>query len=58
MARLTSMQDLAVLRDEIKAKKDNRAKEVAICTGTGCLGLGAAKGSKKQDVPDSARGEP
>ena len=43
MARLTSMQDLAVLRDEIKAKKDNRAKEVAICTGTGCLGLGAAK---------------
>jgi NADH-quinone oxidoreductase subunit F len=43
MARLTSMQDLAVLRDEIKAKKDNKAKEVAICTGTGCLGLGAAK---------------
>lgn len=43
MARLTSMQDLAVLRDEIKAKKDKRAKEVAICTGTGCLGLGAAK---------------
>jgi NADH-quinone oxidoreductase subunit F len=37
------MQDLAVLRDEIKANKDNRAKEVAICTGTGCLGLGAAK---------------
>ena len=43
MARLTSMQDLAVLRDELKAKKDNRAKEVAICTGTGCLGLGAAR---------------
>jgi len=43
MAKLTSMQDLAVLRDEIKAKKDNKAKEVAICTGTGCLGLGAAK---------------
>ncbi|HUM81473.1 MAG TPA: NADH-ubiquinone oxidoreductase-F iron-sulfur binding region domain-containing protein [Methanothrix sp.] len=43
MARLTSMQDLAVLRDEIKAKKDDTAKEVAICTGTGCLGLGAAK---------------
>jgi len=43
MARLASMQDLAVLRDEIKAKKDKRAKEVAICTGTGCLGLGAAK---------------
>lgn len=43
MARLTSMQDLAVLRDEIKANKDKRAKEVAICTGTGCLGLGAAK---------------
>ena len=33
MARLTSMQDLAVLRDEIKAKKDVTAKEVAICTG-------------------------
>ena len=43
MAKLTSMRDLAVLRDEIKAKKDNKAKEVAICTGTGCLGLGAAK---------------
>jgi len=43
MARLTSMQDLAVLRDELKAKKDNTAKEVAICTGTGCLGLGAAR---------------
>jgi NADH-quinone oxidoreductase subunit F len=43
MARLTSMQDLAVLRDELKAKKDKKAKEVAICTGTGCLGLGASK---------------
>ena len=43
MARLTSMQDLAVLRDELKAKKDKKAKEVAICTGTGCLGLGAAR---------------
>jgi len=43
MAKLTSMQDLAVLRDELRAKKDKKAKEVAICTGTGCLGLGAAK---------------
>jgi NADP-reducing hydrogenase subunit HndC len=43
MARLTSIQDLEILRDEIERKRDPRRKEVAICTGTGCLGLGARK---------------
>ena len=43
MARLTSIQDLEILRDEIEHKRDPRRKEVAICTGTGCLGLGARK---------------
>ncbi|MCK9440172.1 MAG: SLBB domain-containing protein [Methanothrix sp.] len=43
MARLTSIQDLEILRDEIERKKDPKRKEVAICTGTGCLGLGARK---------------
>ncbi|MFZ2472332.1 MAG: NADH-ubiquinone oxidoreductase-F iron-sulfur binding region domain-containing protein [Methanothrix sp.] len=43
MARLTSIQDLEILRDEIERKRDPKRKEVAICTGTGCLGLGARK---------------
>ncbi|MCU0637788.1 MAG: 4Fe-4S binding protein [Methanothrix sp.] len=43
MARLTSSQDLETLRAEIISKRDIRRKEVAICTGTGCLGLGAGK---------------
>ena len=43
MARLTSIQDLEILRDEIERNRDPRRKEVAICTGTGCLGLGARK---------------
>jgi NADP-reducing hydrogenase subunit HndC len=41
MARLTSTQDLEILRDETECKRDLRRREVAICTGTGCLGLGA-----------------
>ena len=43
MSKLTSIQDLEILRDEIKDKRDPSRKEVAICTGTGCLGLGAQK---------------
>jgi NADP-reducing hydrogenase subunit HndC len=43
MAKLTSIQDLEILRDEIERKRDPRRREVAICTGTGCLGLGARK---------------
>jgi NADH-quinone oxidoreductase subunit F len=41
MAKLTSIQDLEILRDEIERKRDPLRREVAICTGTGCLGLGA-----------------
>ncbi|MGV8175537.1 MAG: NAD(P)H-dependent oxidoreductase subunit E, partial [Methanothrix sp.] len=43
MARLTSSQDLETLRAEIISKRDTGRREVAICTGTGCLGLGAGK---------------
>jgi len=43
MERLTSIQDLEILRDEIERKRDPKRKEVAICAGTGCLGLGAGK---------------
>ncbi|MDD2835694.1 MAG: NADH-ubiquinone oxidoreductase-F iron-sulfur binding region domain-containing protein [Methanothrix sp.] len=43
MARLTSIQDLEILRDEMERKRDPLRREVAICTGTGCLGLGARK---------------
>jgi NADH:ubiquinone oxidoreductase subunit F (NADH-binding)/(2Fe-2S) ferredoxin/Pyruvate/2-oxoacid:ferredoxin oxidoreductase delta subunit len=43
MAKLTSIQDLEILRDEIERRRDHGRKEVAICTGTGCLGLGARK---------------
>lgn len=43
MARLTSLRDLEILRAEINGKRDVPRKEVAICTGTGCLGLGAGK---------------
>jgi NADH-quinone oxidoreductase subunit F len=52
MAVLASMQDLTFLRDEIRSNKDIRIKEVAICTGTGCLSLGAAKvlGSFKTEI--------
>ncbi len=31
------------MRDETQRKRDPRRREVAICTGTGCLGLGARK---------------
>jgi hypothetical protein len=43
MARLASIQDLEILREEIRRKRDPERKEVAICAGTGCLGLGARK---------------
>ncbi|MCK9566132.1 MAG: (2Fe-2S) ferredoxin domain-containing protein, partial [Methanothrix sp.] len=43
MARLASIQDLEILREEIERKSEPKRKEVAICTGTGCLGLGARK---------------
>jgi NADP-reducing hydrogenase subunit HndC len=43
MARLASIQDLEILREEIRRKRDPKRKEVAICAGTGCLGLGARK---------------
>jgi len=43
MAKLTSIQDLEILRDEIERKRDPGRREVAICAGTGCLGLGARK---------------
>ncbi len=41
MARLTSIQDLEILRNRLEHKRDPNIKEVAICAGTGCLGLGA-----------------
>jgi NADP-reducing hydrogenase subunit HndC len=43
MARLSSILDLEILREEIRRKRDPKRKEVAICAGTGCLGLGARK---------------
>jgi NADH-quinone oxidoreductase subunit F len=43
MARLTSIQDLEILRDEIICTRDPKKKIVAICAGTGCQGLGAGK---------------
>jgi NADH-quinone oxidoreductase subunit F len=43
MARLTSIQDLEILRDEITCTRDPKKKIVAICAGTGCQGLGAGK---------------
>jgi NADH:ubiquinone oxidoreductase subunit F (NADH-binding)/(2Fe-2S) ferredoxin/Pyruvate/2-oxoacid:ferredoxin oxidoreductase delta subunit len=46
MPRLTSTQDLEALRKNILSQRDPRKKQkqiVAICAGTGCLGLGARK---------------
>jgi NADH-quinone oxidoreductase subunit F len=43
MARLASIQGLEILKEEIRRKRDPKIKEVAICAGTGCLGLGARK---------------
>jgi NADH-quinone oxidoreductase subunit F len=43
MARLATVLDLEILRDEILCKRDPKRKVVAICAGTGCLGLGARK---------------
>jgi len=43
MARLESVQDLEILRDEIRSKRGSEVKEVSICAGTGCQSLGARK---------------
>jgi len=43
MARLTSIQDLEIFREQIERKRDPKIKEIAICAGTGCLGLGGGK---------------
>ncbi|MCX6676534.1 MAG: 4Fe-4S binding protein [Methanothrix sp.] len=56
MVRLTSIQDLEVLRDEITRKRDPGRKEVAICTGTGCLGLGARKVVSAFEIEVEKRG--
>jgi NADH:ubiquinone oxidoreductase subunit F (NADH-binding)/(2Fe-2S) ferredoxin/Pyruvate/2-oxoacid:ferredoxin oxidoreductase delta subunit len=43
MPRLTSNRDLERLREEILSKRDTNKPHIAICAGTGCLGLGARK---------------
>jgi NADH-quinone oxidoreductase subunit F len=46
MPRLTSTQDLEALRMKISSRRDLEKPQkpfVAICAGTGCLGLGARK---------------
>jgi NADH:ubiquinone oxidoreductase subunit F (NADH-binding)/(2Fe-2S) ferredoxin/Pyruvate/2-oxoacid:ferredoxin oxidoreductase delta subunit len=43
MPRLSSNNDLEKLRREILSRKDLNKPQVAICAGTGCIGLGARK---------------
>jgi len=43
MPRLNSIQDLEELRRDILSRRDPNKPQVAICSGTGCLGLGAQK---------------
>jgi NADH-quinone oxidoreductase subunit F len=43
MPRLASSNDLEKLRKEILSRRDSNKPQVAICAGTGCIGLGAGK---------------
>ncbi len=43
MARINSPAELETLRKDILSKRDPQKPCVAVCTGTGCLALGAAK---------------
>lgn len=43
MPRINSPADLEALRKDIISRKDPRKPCIAVCTGTGCLALGAAK---------------
>ncbi|MFC2071252.1 ferredoxin, partial [Chloroflexota bacterium] len=42
MPRINSPADLEELRKDILSKRDQNKPCIAICTGTGCLALGAA----------------
>ncbi len=43
MPRITSPAELEQLRKEILLERDSQKPCIAVCTGTGCLALGAAK---------------
>lgn len=43
MPRLASSNDLEKLRRDILSRRDSNKPQVAICAGTGCIGLGARK---------------
>lgn len=43
MPRITSPAELEQLRKEILLERDSQRPCIAVCTGTGCLALGAAK---------------
>jgi len=43
MARLESVQDLEILRDEIRSKRGSEVKEVSICAGTAARASEPAK---------------
>ncbi|MCJ7446032.1 MAG: 4Fe-4S binding protein [Methanotrichaceae archaeon] len=43
MPKLASISDLVELRKEILANRNENKPRVAVCTGTGCLSLGARK---------------
>ena len=43
MPKVSSPSDLDKLREEIRAKRDPNRPTLAICSGTGCLALGARK---------------
>jgi NADH-quinone oxidoreductase subunit F len=43
MPKITSPADLETLRNDILSKRDPEKPSIAVCTGTGCLALGAGK---------------
>jgi len=40
--RLTNAQELAALREELRARRAKEERVVSVCTGTGCMGKGSA----------------